>query len=207
MKEIKKKENIYLKNYENFVNIDGNYGAYQGWLYTEKIKSKFWADRSCGVVAGANILYYLDQNHNKRFYNYNKINKKNFSFFLNDIYKYLRPRIYGIPSIYSMKRGLLSFARKQGVDLKAQTIRMSQADKIIIGSIKEALRDDYPLMMLTWNTKESHLKYHWVTITGYFKDKEDNSFVVTSNWGKREVFNLDKWLKENSFYKGLIYFK
>ena len=106
-----------------------------------------------------------------------------------------------------MKRGFISFARSKGIVLRAETVSMRSSKSVIIAFIKEALKKDYPIMMLTWNTAQPHLKYHWVTITGYFKDSKGVSFVTTSNWGSREVFNLDRWLDGKSFYKGLIYFK
>lgn len=200
-------EKISLKGEKNFVNIEGNYGAYQNWLYTEKYKKKFWADRSCGVAAAGNIGYYLTKNHKKPLYYYNDITIKNFTLFLNDIYKYIRPRFYGISTIGHMRRGFIKFAKSRGLSLQAETISMRSSNDSIISFIKVGLKKDYPIMMLTWNTKQAHLKYHWVTITGYFKDDGGNNFVITSNWGSREVFNFDKWLDERSFYKGLIYFK
>ena len=200
-------EIINLKDYRNFVNIEGNYGAYQNWLYTGKLKKKFWADRACGVAAAGNVAYYLTENHNKKLYPYNDITIKNFTLFLNDISKHIKPRFYGIPTLYHMRRGFIKFAMSKGINLRSETISMRSKDDSIVVFIKRALRDDYPLMMLTWNTKQAHLKYHWVTITGYFRDNKGNNFVTTSNWGRREVFNLDRWLAEKSFYKGLIYFK
>lgn len=207
MQEKKLVEKIYLKQEKNFVNIEGHYGAYQNWIFTQKHRKKFWADRSCGLVAAGNIAHYLTENHNKKLYNYNELNIRNFSIFLNDLSKYIKPRVYGIPTLYHMKRGLLSFAKSKGVNLKAETVSMRSSNSFIISFIKRALERDYPVMMLTWNTKQLHLKYHWVTITGYFKDNKGVNFVTTSNWGRREVFNLDRWLEEKSFYKGLIYFK
>lgn len=200
-------ETIYLKREKTFVNIEGHYGAYQNWIFTENYRKKFWADRSCGLVAAGNIAYYLKKNHYKNLYPYKDLDIKNFTLFLNDISKYIKPRIYGVPTLYYMKRGFLNFSRSKGIILKAETVSMRSSNDSIISFIKEVLKKDYPIMMLTWNTRQPHLKYHWVTITGYFKDSKGGNFILTSNWGKREVFNLDRWLDEKSFYKGLIYFK
>ena len=84
---------------------------------------------------------------------------------------------------------------------------MMLSKDLIINFIKNALINDYPLMMLTWNTKINHLKNHWVTITGYYKDENGNNYIKTSNWGRQETFNLDRWLDGKSIYKGLILFK
>lgn len=200
-------ERMCLKDEREFINIEGNYGAYQNWLFTEKLRTKFWADRSCGVVAAANTAYYLTRNHNKRLYTYKYIDIKSFTLFLKDITKYIRPRVYGIPTIHHMQRGFIRYAKSRGINLKAETLSMSLSNDFIIDFIKRALRQDYPVMMLTWNTKEVHLKYHWITITGYFKDIDGKNFIITSNWGDREVFNFDNWLNEKNFCKGLIYFK
>lgn len=200
-------QRIDLKNHEDFINIEGNYGAYQNWIFTQNIRKKFWADRSCGLAAAGNLAYYLTRNHGKTLYTYEDLTIKNFSLFLNDISKFIKPRVYGIPTIAYMKKGFIKFARANNVRVKAETVNMNLSHSFIVEFIKNALRKDYPILMLTWNTSESHLKNHWVTITGFFKDKEGTNFIVTSNWGRREVFNLDKWLKERSLYKGLIYFK
>nr|WP_300003479.1 hypothetical protein [Tissierella sp.] len=200
-------EKIYLKKEKDFVNIEGNYGAYQNWLFTGNHRKKFWADRSCGLAAAGNVAYYLTQNHKKPLYNYPEMTVENFTLFLNELYKFIRPRLYGIPTLAYMKRGFTRFAKSNGVSLQGETINMRYSREYIIGKIKEVLAEDVPIMMLTWNTHQPHLKYHWVTITGYFRDEKGGNFIVTSNWGRREIFNLDRWLAERSFYKGLIYFK
>lgn len=206
-KDFKTVESINIKNYREFINIEGSYGSHQKWLYTYGYRRKFWSNRSCGVSAAANIAYYLSKNHNKKLYISRDLNRKSFTRFLNEISKFIRPRLYGIPTIYHMKKGFINFARSKAVDVETRTIDIRSSNEKIIEFIKEGLRDDYPILMITWNTKTVHLKYHWVTITGYFKDEDGSSFIVTSNWGRREVFNIDKWLSERSIYKGLIYFK
>lgn len=206
-KSIRAVERINLKDHKEFINIEGNYGGYQDWLFTEKLQGKFWANRACGVVAAGNIAYYLTKHHNKKLYNYKDLSIREFTLFLNQISKFIKPRIYGIPSISYMSENFKRFARSKDVILKANTIDMKLPNYIIISFIKKALRENYPIMMLTWNTKIKTLKYHWVTITGYFKDTYGNNFIITSNWGKRKIFKLDDWLNEMSIYKGLVYFK
>lgn len=206
-KESSATKRINLKNHIDFINIEGRYGAYQDWLYTEKIRTKFFANRACGVVAAGNVAYYLTQNHNKKLYDHGSLNIKNFTRHLNDISNFIRPRIYGIPTVYKMKKGFISFAKSKNIDIEAKTIKMNKPKGEIIEFIKNALREDYPLMMVTWNSETRRLKNHWITITGYSIDKNGNSFIKTSNWGRCESFSLDKWLDSRSLYKGLVYFK
>lgn len=53
-------EEVYLTNHEDFVKVNNlYYGGLQKWLYMENLKSKFWADRSCGVTAAANALVHM----------------------------------------------------------------------------------------------------------------------------------------------------
>lgn len=200
-------EDINIINYKEFINIEGHYGGYQNWLYSEKLRKKFWADRSCGIVAAGNIAYYLTRNHNKKLYNEFDLSIRSFTKHLNEVYKFIRPRVYGIPTIYHMEKGFVRFAKFKGVNLKPQKINMNMPKDKIVKFIKDALKDDYPIMMLTWNTKILNLKNHWVTITGYSKDINGNRFIKTSNWGREEIFNLDSWLDSRGIYKGLIFFK
>lgn len=201
-------EEINIINYEKFIPIENKYyGGYQNWLFTQSIAKKFWADRSCGVVAAAHCAYYLSKYHNKDLYPYTDISLKTFTLYLNEISKFICPRIYGIPTLYHMKKGFIKFARSKNIKVEAREIDIKLAKQTIIKLLKNALKNNYPVIMITWNSKNPSLKNHWITITGFYIDEDDNTFIVTSNWGKREVYSLDNWLEERAIYKGLLYFK
>lgn len=203
-------DEVYLRNYKKFVKIDHvNYGGSQRWLFSEKYTSKFRADRSCGVVAASNIFQYMSKNNKKADNNQenHNISIENFLEYSMEIYKYIKPRIYGIPTVNVMKRGLKRYANSINHEIKTSELINSSNIWETIDFIKGAMEKDIPIMMITWNTKIKNLVYHWVTITGYYKTISGENFIITSNWGKKEVFSLDRWLESKSFYKGLLYFQ
>ena len=201
-------EKINLIDNEKFIPIENKYyGGYQNWLFTESMTKKFWADRSCGVVAASHCAYYLSRYHNKPLYSYKDISLESFTFYLNEVSKFICPRVYGIPTLYHMKKGFIKFAKYKNIKVESKQIDIKLPKKTLINLLKKALKDNYPVMMITWNSKNLHLKNHWITITGFYVDEDNNNFIITSNWGKREVYNLDEWLKEKVIYKGLLYFK
>lgn len=202
-------EQVYIRDYDKFVMVEDRfYGGHQEWLYTQGHTSKFWADRSCGVVAAANVSYYLFKSVNiEAFYRYPSKSKTDYSSHINDIYKFIKPFFYGVPTISKMARGFTKYAKSRDVDVRPVYLNLDWNLNNIIDYIKMGLSDNNPVMMLTWNTKVKNLKYHWVTITGYIKTKSNKHYVVTSNWGRMEVFSLDDWVKKYSVYKGSIYFE
>lgn len=202
-------DEVYLRDYKKFIKIDNTYyGGNQSWLFRENYISKFKADRSCGVIAASNVFHYMSRD------NYNiktdqedgNVSKDNFLFYSMGIYKFIRPRIYGIPTVYIMDKGLKKFAKSVNLEMKSYKL-INPSNKLeTIQFIKKAMVSNRPVMMITWNTKVENLKNHWVTITGYYKNVLGENFVVTSNWASKEVFSLNKWLDNKSFYKALLYF-
>lgn len=199
---------VSIRDYENFVPIEGNhYGGYQDWLFTQSLDTKFHANRSCGVVAAANVAYYLSKYHNKDLYDYKDVTLVSFAKYIKEVSKFICPRVYGIPAINIMKNGFKKFAKSKSIDIEGHKINLRQSKESIIRDIKSILKLNYPIMMISWNSKNSSLRNHWVTITAFYKDKYNKNFIVTSNWGRKQVYSLDDWIEENMIYKGLLYFK
>lgn len=201
-------EEVYILDYDKFIMIDNlYYGGHQDWLSTQNLSTKFWADRSCGVVAAANVAYHMSYSRNlSELYKYPSKSIKDFSNHINDIYKFINPAYYGVPTLGEMSRGFRKFAYSRGVIVKPSKIDLIWSLSNVVSYIKRGLSENNPVMMLTWNTRIKHLKNHWVTITGYIQTKSNKHYIVTSNWGSMEVFSLDDWFKDYSIYKGVIYF-
>ena len=200
-------EAIYLKNHKDFVKVDNiHYGGYQGWLTANGHVSKFWADRSCGVIAASTSLFYMARNnpHNKNI-NPSIITKENFLDLSLYLYNFLEPQIYGIPTVATMIKGLSNYAKSMNFEITPFLLVNPSSKMSIVEYIKHGLKRNFPIMMVTWNTKIKNLAYHWVTITGYYTTKTGEHYIVTSNWGKEEVFSLDEWFDNKSLYKGLLY--
>lgn len=192
-------EEKYLKNYREFVNIDNdNYGGKQKWLYEEGKLTKYQADRSCGLIAAVNTMIYM--------YGKNKLmEKEDYINHVLSLHKYLKPRIYGLPTVSVMVKGLNKYAENINLNLAHFILENPSSKLRTIEYIKEGLEKNSPIMMLTWNSNIKNLRFHWVTITGYFLTELGESYIVTSNWGRKEIFSLDKWFDEKVFYKALLY--
>ena len=202
-------EEVSLTNEPNFVNINNiYYGGFQKWLYTEKVKSKFWSNRSCGITGAANTIVHMSMYKPRLslLYPYSSLSKENFIRLMNEVYHYIKPTVIGIPTIRKMERGLKAFAKSKEIILESRSLKVSRDTEASIKFIKQGLKMNSPILMVTWNSKTPNLKYHWVTITGYMKTKDGKSYITASNWGEKEVFSLDDLIKDNSLYRGLIYF-
>ena len=202
-------EEVSLTNESNFVNINNiYYGGFQKWLYTEKIKSKFWSSRSCGITAAANAIVHMSMYKPRLslLYPYSSLSKENFIRLMNEAFHYIKPRVIGVPTTGKLDRGLKSFAKSKQIILESKSLKVSKDIEGTIKFIKEGLKMNSPILMVTWNSKIPNLKYHWVTITGYMKTKDGQNYITTSNWGEKEIFSLDNLIKDNSLYRGLIYF-
>lgn len=201
-------EKIVLCDFKDFINIENKFfGGYQNWLYTEEFRSKFWANRSCGVVAAANTAYYLSVTKNIPLYDKGVLNLENFTCFIDEVYKFVKPYVCGIPTLYSMRRGFTKFTKSKGVTNLVCACHSDFKDKKkTVDFIKSALERNYPIMMLNWNSDIKRLRYHWVTVIGYFRD-EFEEYISVSNWGQIENIDINSLLADSSFYIGLIYFK
>jgi len=196
------KEKVYLQDYKNFVNIDNTYyGGDQTWLFNEKHISEFWANRSCGLVAVSNTLCYMSRQQ------YPALTRQSFTNATIKLYPFLKPKVYGIPTVPRIVKALKKYAASINCVLTSVPLIKPTNITTVVTYLKNALKQDYPILMLTLNTKTKGLKYHWVTITGYYKTKLGENFIITSNYGKQETYSLDQWVEERSFYKGLLWFK
>lgn len=194
-------EEVYLKDYNSFVQIDQKYyGGDQDWLHESNQISKFWADRSCGVIAASNVLYHMSEIEQR------PITKKDYITFATSVYRSIRPRVYGIPTVSMMKRRLGKLANANNVKLTTYSLINPTNTRETVDYIKEGLRQNCPIMLVTWKTHIHDLVYHWVNITGYYKTLDNKHYAVLSNYGKRDVISIDQWVEEWSIYKGLLYF-
>lgn len=202
-------DEVYISGYETFSLVDNiYYGGKQGWLNDFMYTSKFWADRSCGVVAAANLVSYKSQELKLScLYPYMSRSKENYSKHIYDLYKFINPAFYGVPTISNMVKGLVKFGESRGVRFQPVDFTRKWKLDYVIEYIESGLREDNPVLLLTWNTPLRDLRNHWVTITGLIKTKDGKSYILTSNWGKMELYSLDEWFNHSSLYKGLIYFR
>ena len=201
-----------LKNWDTgaFVPISDSggiyYGGYQGWLTDENI-SKFWADRSCGLTAAANMFYYMAKNVSgmSALYTKSDISKASFSAFQRQIYDHsLSPAVYGIPGSSTMKRKVENWASYRDVPLRGRQFKGTWNVANVRNYIIAGLNAERPVLLQSWNSPIPNLSWHWVTVTRIYRDSADK--ILTSNWGKKAVYDFETWCKSPGIYKSVLYF-
>ncbi|GHV33266.1 hypothetical protein FACS18949_06730 [Clostridia bacterium] len=197
-------------DYGGFVPVydsDGTYyGGFQGWLADEGVSS-FWADRSCGVTAAANALYYMSQyvSGKSSLYTKSNISKASFSQFQKQLYDYsLSPAIWGIPNLSTMKAKVESWASYRGVSLSGHLDSSTWNTTNVKNYIVAGLNSERPVLLETWNSPVSDLAFHWVTVTRIYKDGTDK--ILTSNWAGKTEYDFATWCNGSSAYKAVLYF-
>ena len=201
-----------LKYWDEFIPIYSNavkfYGGYQNWLTNEGV-SQYYADRSCGVTAAANVMCYLAKNAGVRYYNlypYSSVSKNDFSKFQKSIYNYLEPAWYGIPGVDTMISRVKSYANSRGVELTEALSSDIWTEHNVSKYIEHALNTEKPVLLITWLSIIPDLKFHWVTVTKIYGSSH-NIKILTSNWGEKKEYNFSLWAGSPSIYKGALYFR
>lgn len=184
------------------------YGGFQDWL-TKQGVSQFYANRSCAVTAAANMMCYLavhQKNKYQMLYPAATLSPEGFNQFQKRLYEVFRPTIIGIPLVTMMIKRIMAYANVQGISLQAIRFTGNWKEENVANFIQTALQEDYPVLLLTWNTAIKELAYHWVVVTKLYGSVGDIK-ILTSNWGKIKEYSLSEWVKGFSFYKGLVYFR
>lgn len=190
---------------EKLFNIEGSYGGQQSWLKSFMVKNQFWADRSCGVTAAANLIMYLSRSDDNLYQLYQGTSKEDFVELMRELYPFLRPRVYGIPTLSKIKRGILSYAYSKGVRLRCEM--ESWVWDVDEGSdfIIRMLEKNRPVLLLTWNAANREFRNHWITVTGMSQINEDLE-MTASNWGRRRSYSYKGWIKDKALLRGAISF-
>lgn len=182
------------------------YGGYQAWLTDEGV-SKFFADRSCGVTAAANMMYYMATHDPGKaaLYTQNGLTKSKFSSFQRTLYNYLTPSLAGIPTATNMISGIRDYARSRGVTLTLMTSPTNWTHSTVLNYMKTGLNVNSPVLMLNWNSPIPDLVAHWVTVTRIYGDNV-SMYMVASTWGEQVTYDFNTWVNGSSVYKSVFYF-
>ncbi|MGM0396985.1 MAG: hypothetical protein ACQEP4_08015 [Bacillota bacterium] len=184
--------------------IEDDYGGRQQWLSERGFTSKFWADRSCGVAAAANLMTYLGREYGDLQELYNGNTKQEYIDLMEELYGFLKPRIFGIPTLGKMGKGLTGFAKSRGIEMmpctKTWLYDVKDGSRFIRGGLAQGL----PVLLLTWNYSDKELQNHWVTVTGW-DVVYGEEYMTVSNWGKKKVYSYDNWASNRSLLKGALY--
>ncbi|MBP1903863.1 hypothetical protein J2Z32_000475 [Paenibacillus turicensis] len=210
-------ENVALtieNNYGMFIPVEyssGNYsyGGDQGWYSTSTKR-----ERGCGPVAAANITNYLAKIKNSSLYGNlyvgNTSSKTDFVSHMDKLYSYINPGLFGEISVNSFKSSVEKFASDRGVSLNGVTNSSSFTLDNVANYIKAGLNINSPVATL--NTKkwsDYEYEWHWMTITKYYRDGNDNRWIAVSTWGQRRSIDYRVHfdaMKYGYWMGGVMYF-
>lgn len=151
-------------------------------------------NRGCGPVAAANITAYLAKITNPSKYG-NLFTKSinNYNDFLGHMdamYSYISPGPFGETSTSSFSSAIEKYASDKKVTLSAVISNASFTLDNTADYVKAGLKIDSPVATLNLSKFSSYeYEWHWMTITKYYRDTNDNRWIAVSTWGDRRSIN------------------
>ncbi|HHX67928.1 MAG: hypothetical protein WAO56_10205 [Miniphocaeibacter sp.] len=183
------------------------YGGDQAWLaYKNVIGNKAisisMANKSCGVTAAANVAAYLDSTGISKYsalYQYAAYDIKRYTSHMREVYDYMSPSVFGIPSAKNYWERLEAFGKSRGVNLRSYYITQGNSLTDKVNFIKNGLNSNTPVSMLTLGAiggfesdQGDNFNNHWVTITRLYKSGSYYGANVSS-WAEMKTVNLNYW--------------
>lgn len=196
---------VRLKHESVLLLNDGYFGGNQIW-FSDKYGKSHHSKTGCGVVAAANSMAYLafTRGEYRDLYPFEYLDKKSFSEFILILSRYIKPKIYGIPTTSIIIRGIKKYTEGHGIQIKYNTLTKTTDKTKIIEFIKMGLELDTPVLNVNWNHKNRILHNHWIAITGINDGVKEKS-IVLSSWGEKYEISMDDYFF-NTMYNGLLYF-
>ncbi len=168
------------------------YGGNQEWFSHE------WKQKAgCGCTSGANLVAYYAGNDPRMtgLYNGNvrMFDQAEYLDAMEEMYTYMKPGAFGYPYAKKFGRQFIKFCKKHGVKAEFKFCGRFKRKKAF-DFVKESIDGGNPVALLILFHRAQELEednWHWVTITGYMVDGEnqENSQVILSNCGERQVVN------------------
>lgn len=191
-------ENVSLtveRDYGMFVPVEYSPGVYsyggdQMWWEDNSQKE----NRGCGPVAAANITNYLSKITNSssygNLYSGSTTSYSDFMKHMNKMYDLMGPGPLGETSLGDFESTVENYATSVGVNLSAFHYNIPFTLDNTATYIKNGLSYNVPVATLNLSYFSSYeYKWHWMTITKYFRDSNDNRYIAVSTWGERRSIN------------------
>ena len=203
-------KNLSLFKIYDEINQSTYYGGDQEW-YTKKWRRL----AGCGPTAVSNILYYLSRTQLDSGSNESPITKSGFISLMEEVWKYVTPKLGGISSTKMLCDGILGYAKS-----KARTVKIDFIDvpkkkltrpefRQLLTFLNEALRNDLPVAFLNLNqgTEKVLYSWHWVTITSLeYEDDGSVAFANILDEGVVKKVDLAQWFLSTSLGGGFVSF-
>ena len=171
----------------------------------------------CGPCTAATLLFYLAHRHPSlsSLYTASSGSQDDFCHFMGEIWHYVTPGRMGVNEGRILSEGVLSFASKQLVNLKASLNKVAGLHQPripldeVITFIEQGLSHDSPVAFL--NLSNGNLKnlesWHWVTITALYLAGNKEIMAMISDSGEAKVINLSQWYASSLLGGSFVYFE
>ena len=203
-------EDVRLINEASFIPITNGtqtyYGGDQNWYSTSSKQNN-----GCGPTAAANITSYLDRKSSASYgnlYSPSGITKSEFLTHMDALYTALDPSFIGEFTLTGFRNDVKTFASGRGVTLTDSYNDCSGTIDGVANFIKYGLIDDTPVACLNRELPGWYdYAWHWMSITKYFKDVNDNRWIAVSTWGERRSIDFSYYYNSTlASGGGFVYF-
>jgi hypothetical protein len=170
------------------------YGGNQEWFHQN------WQRMAgCGCTAATNILSYYAMTEQDMALLYNgdtkNFQREDYVAAMNEMYRYMRPGIFGYPYIKRFSKQFIKYCKDRGVIMEACLLKKIHSKEEAFHYIQKQITAGNPVAVLILLHRAKQLTehtWHWVTITGFIDESNyTSSKVILSNYGKRELVDAD----------------
>jgi len=170
------------------------YGGNQEWF------GQNWKRQAgCGSTSGANLAAYyatIDTGMANLYQgNRTSFNQIEYVQAMDEMFTYMKPNIFGYPYIHKFSKQFVKFCGEHGVKMEASILKKYHTTEEAFKFVKNQIDAGQPVALLVLLHRAKQLRednWHWMTITGYVEDKDQNiAQIIRSNYGKREIVNAD----------------
>lgn len=128
------------------------------------------------------------------------------------MYSYISPGPFGETSVSSFASNVENYAAAKNVTLNRVTSNASFTLDNTADYVKAGLTIDSPVATLNLSKFSGYqYEWHWMTITKYYRDTNDNRWIAVSTWSQRRSINyrthFDAITSFLSLGGGFMYFK
>jgi hypothetical protein len=176
------------------------YGGNQEWFHQN------WKRQAgCGSTSGANLAAYYASADTRMtdLYkgNYTNFSQKEYLQAMEEMFGYMKPGIFGYPYIHKFSKQFVKFCDERGVRMKATVLKKYHSAQEAFQFVKDNIDAGQPIALLVLFHRAKQLvddNWHWMTITGYVEDSEQNiAQIIRSNYGRREIVNSNVLFEVN----------
>lgn len=167
------------------------YGGNQEWFQDS------WQQKAgCGSISGTNLAAYYAANSEQAAEMYqgdvSRFDYAEFLYAMTQMYQYMKPGIFGFPSVTKFAEQFRKYCRHRNVSVEEVILDKYESVREANCFVKEHIDAGRPIALIILTHRAQELieyTWHWVTVTGYTEDEENNAGleIVISNYGKRET--------------------